>query len=326
MKRREFITLFGGAATWPLAARAQQPALPVVGFLHGASPQPYAPMVVAFRQGLSDTGYVEGQNVAIEFRWANDQLERLPSLAADLVHRQVTVIAAIGGSDSALAAKNATLTIPVVFAIGADPEKLGLVASFNRPGGNVTGIAFQTAALEAKRLELLRELVPKAKMIAVLLRPRSVSAQERTSDILAAARTLGLQIVLVEATSKDDLDAAFASLVQHRSDALVIDPDPLFNDNRNQIVALAARHKVPAIYQDRQYTAAGGLISYGTNFLSVYRQLGLYTGQILKGERPANLPVIQPTNFELVINLKTANSLGLDVPAKLLALADEVIE
>jgi ABC-type uncharacterized transport system substrate-binding protein len=327
MRRREFIRFFGGAAAWPLAARAQQPAaMPVVGFLHSAKAKSYGRMVDSFRRGLKDLTYVEGQNVAIEFRWADDQLERLPALADDLVRRGVAVMAASGGSPAAFAAKSATSTIPIAIAIGGDPVKLGLVASLNRPGRNVTGVAFQTTVLGAKRLALLRELVPQATTIAFLWKPNTAAAEEQRSDIQAASRALGLQVVDLEATGERDFDAVFATLIRNRSSALVVSPDPLFTSNRDRIIALAAHHNVPAIYQDREFAAAGGLMSYGQSFLGIYRQLGVYTGQLLKGAHPADLPMQQPSKFELVINLKTAKALGLVVPASMQLLADEVIE
>jgi putative tryptophan/tyrosine transport system substrate-binding protein len=327
MRRREFISLLGGAAaSWPVAARGQQPAMPVIGFLHTASPEPYADRVRAFRQSLSDTGYVEGRDVAIEYRWANNRADLLPALAADLVDRKVALIALSGGAVAALAAHAATKSIPIVFGIGADPVKLGLVASLNRPGGNATGVTFLTSALGAKRLGLLRELVPKATTIAYLGNPHSPTFGDQRSDIQTAARALGQQVVVVETVSERDFGAALATLLQQQAGALIVGTDPLFNSNRDQIVALAARLMIPAIYQDRESASAGGLISYGANYLDIYRQLGVYVGQVLKGAKPADLPVQQATKFEFVINLKTAKALGLDVPDKLLALADEVIE
>jgi putative ABC transport system substrate-binding protein len=327
MRRREFISLLGGAAAaWPVAARGQQPAMPVIGFLHTASPEPYADRVRAFRQSLSDTGYVEGRDVAIEYRWANNRADLLPALAADLVDRKVALIALSGGAVAALAAHAATKSIPIVFGIGADPVKLGLVASLNRPGGNATGVTFLTSALGAKRLGLLRELVPKATTIAYLGNPHSPTFGDQRSDIQTAARALGQQVVVVETVSERDFGAALATLLQQQAGALIVGTDPLFNSNRDQIVALAARLMIPAIYQDRESASAGGLISYGANYLDIYRQLGVYVGQVLKGAKPADLPVQQATKFEFVINLKTAKALGLDVPDKLLALADEVIE
>jgi len=327
MKRREFITLIGGAAmTWSQGARAQQPAMPVVGFLHVAFPGPYTQHLVAFRQGLKQSGYVEGQNVAIEYRWANNETDRLPELAADLVRRQVALITAAGGAPSALAAKAATSTIPIVLVFGSDPVRLGLVASLNRPGGNVTGVTFLTTELMAKRLELVRELIPQATTVGYLADLRAVAGQEMLRDTVAAAGVLGRQIAVVEARSDRDFEPAFATLVERRAGPLVVGASSLFDSNRDQLVALAARHRMPAIYQAREYVLDGGLMSYGASYGDAFRLGGLYVGQILKGAKPTDLPFQQATKVELVINLKTAKALGLEVPLSLMIRADEMME
>ncbi len=327
MRRREFITFLGGAAVvWPFAAYAQQPGLPVIGFLHSTSAGPNAGAVSAFREGLKAASYVEGQNVAIEFRWADGHYDRLPALATDLVRERVAVIAALGGQASALAAKAATSTIPVVFDTGEDPVKLGLVVSFSKPGGNATGISMLTNEIEAKRLGLLHELNPTALTIAVLGNPDTPGNEVQLKDVQTAAPALGLKLHILEVRSALEIDNAFASLNQRRPDALLVMSSAFFNSRRNQIVQLAARQAIAAMYEHRLYAMAGGLISYGPDLREVYRQAGIYTGQILKGTKPADLPVIQPTKFELVINLKTAKELGITVPPQLLARADEVIE
>jgi putative ABC transport system substrate-binding protein len=326
IQRREFIfTLGGAAAARSVAARAQQPAMPVVGFLHYASPESFAHIASAFRDGLREASYVEGQNVLVEYRWANGQYDHLPALAADLVHRQVSAIAA-GGNVAAQVAKAATATIPVVFTSGADPVTLGLVASLNRPGGNVTGVTVIAAELAAKRLELLRGLVPSARIMAMLINPNYLGAELELSAVEAAAHILGLQVQKVTASNERDLDAAFVSIATTRVDALIVGTDGYYIHRREQITTLAAHHAVPTMYFLRDFTAVGGLMSYASSVADSYRQMGVYIGKILKGTKPADLPVLRPTKFELVINLKAAKTLRLIVPDKLLALADEVIE
>jgi putative tryptophan/tyrosine transport system substrate-binding protein len=324
VKRRDFITLLGGAAAWPIAARAQQPAMPVIGYLDAGSAAERTRQVAAFRKGLGEVGYQEGQNVALELRWAEGQYGRFGELAADLVRRRVSVIATPGSAAAALAAKAATATIPIVFGVGSDPVQEGLVASLNRPGGNVTGINFFTVELVAKRTELLRELVPAAKRLAVLVNPTDPEGYQTLRDAQAAAG--GQQIVAIEAASGRDIDAAFTRMAREQVDALFVAPGTFFNTRRVQLAILAARHALPAIYSVRAYPEVGGLISYGTDVLDAFRQVGVYTARILKGARPADLPVVQSTKFELVINFNTARALGLDVPATVLARADEVIE
>jgi putative ABC transport system substrate-binding protein len=326
MRRRDFIKVVAGSASiWPIAARAQQATTPLIGFLSSRSPNESEALVAAFRQGLAEAGYAEGQNVHLAFRWAEGRYDRLPELAAELVKAQVAVIASVGGSVSALAARSATRTIPIV-AVTTDPVKYGLVASFNRPGGNITAIAPSSTLLSAKRLELLRQLVPAATVVGVLLNPTFPDSATQLEDIKEAAATIGAQIRVVNASGEHEIDAAFANLSQQGIRALVAGVDPFFDTRRDQIVALAAHYAVPTIYGQRSYAVAGGLMSYAPSFTEAYRQAGVYAGRILKGEKPADLPVVQPTRFELVINLKTAKALGLQVPIPMQLLADEVIE
>ena len=326
LRRRQFITLLGGAAVaWPLAARAQQAAMPVMGYLSAASPESVSHRMAVFREGLAQTGYLEGQNVAIEYRWAEGHYGRLPEMAAELVRRQVAVIVAIP-IPAALAAKAATATIPIVFSVGADPVKLGLVANLARPGGNATGVSFFIAELGAKQLGLLRELVPAASRIGLLVNPNNLNAEAVAKDVTAAASTIGVKIDIIQASDSREMEAAFATLVRNRVDAFLVGADPFFIDRRLQLATLATRHAIPAVYFRREFTEAGGLMSYGTSSTEEHRQLGVYTGRILKGAKPADLPVVQSTKFEFVINLPTARAIGLDVPPTLLARADEVIE
>jgi putative ABC transport system substrate-binding protein len=326
MRRREFITLLGGAAAWPLAARAQQPAVPVIGHLTGGPLDPGFFTVVAFRQGLKESGYVEGRNVVIEYRGADEQSDRLPALAADLVSRRVSVILATGGPASPLAAKMATASIPIVFVTGGDPVRLGLVASLSRPSRNITGVVFLTNSLAAKRLGLLHEMLPKAGAIGFIVNPNSLNADSETKDAQAAAAALGVRLIVVNVGTESDFDPAFAALVQQHADAFVVTGDAFLGRHIGSIVTLAQHHKLPAIYDRREYADAGGLMTYGTSLSEANRQGGIYTGRILKGASPGDLPVLQPTKFELVINLKTAKTLGLTAPPNLLAIADEVIE
>lgn len=327
MKRREFITLVGGvAAAWPLLAHAQQRPMPVIGFLHSASPGPFARAVDAFRQGLSEAGYVEGQNVAIEYRWAEGQYDRLPALAADLAGGHVSVIVAVAGNAPALAAKAATTTIPIVFVSGGDPVSAGLVASLNRPGGNVTGVSWIATALVPKQMELLRRSVGNAALIAALVNPSYPDHDLQLQELQQGADAIGQEIKVVQAASAHDIDTAFVSLVQMSANALIVANDPFFVNRRDQIVALAAKHRMPAMYFSREFPTGGGLLSYGASLVEAARQGGIYTGKILRGEKTADLPVMQSTKFEFIVNLKTAKVLSLEIPPTVLALADEVIE
>jgi putative ABC transport system substrate-binding protein len=327
LKRREFIALLGGAAvTWPLAARAQQPAMPVVGYLSARSPEDTAHLVKAFRRGLSEAGFIEGQNVTVEYRWALGQADRLPGLAADLIGKPVTLFVTTGGESAALAAKAATSTIPIAFIIGGDPVKLGLAATYNRPGGNATGISILTETLEPKRLELLRELVPQARTIGAFLDPNFPLHERQLRDVREAARALDLQVQELRVSTDADIELAFETVARQRIAAVLVAARPFFDTRRDKLVTLAARHAVPTMYAFREFPAAGGLISYGVDARVVYRQIGVYAGGILKGEKPAELPILQPTKYELVINLKTAKALGLKVPLTLQVAADEVIE
>jgi putative ABC transport system substrate-binding protein len=327
MSRRKFITLLAGAAAaWPLPARAQPSALPIVGFLHVAASNAFPLFVARFRDGLREGGYIEGQNVAIEFRWADGQFDRLPAVAGDLVRRQVAVIATFGGAASALAAKAATSSIPIVFNVGGDPVKLGLVASLSHPAGNATGVNQFLDELAGKRLGLLHDVVPTATLVALLVNPAGPNAETNVKETETAARTLGLDLLRLDASDATGIDAAFAAIAQKHAAALLVGADVYFNSRRDQIVALASRAAIPALYEERAFATAGGLASYGTNLGEVYYQQGVYVGRILKGAKPADLPVIQPTKFSLVINLKTATTLGLVIPSGVLAIADEVIE
>jgi putative ABC transport system substrate-binding protein len=326
MRRRDFITLLGGTAAWPLAAREQQQAMSMIGFVSSRAPAESAGVVAAFRQGLNETGFVEGRNLSIAFRWAEGHYDRLPALAAELVNLQVAVLFAAGGPPSALAAKEATSTIPVVFSAVNDPVRLGLVPSLNRPGGNVTGMALQNSGLVAKSGQLLKEAVPAATVIAFLVNPSSPSAEIYVKEAAAAARALGIQTLVLNASTEHDLDESFASLGKLAASGLVVPAEPFFDSQRERIVSLAAQHAVPMISNLREYVVAGGLMSYGASLPDSYHRAGIYVGRVLKGEKPADLPIMQPTKFDLVINLKTAKALGLDVPLRLQQLADEVIE
>jgi putative ABC transport system substrate-binding protein len=327
MRRREFITLLGGAAAaWPLAARAQQPAMPVIGWISSRAASESDYLVAAFRQGLKETGYMEPQNVALDFRWGEGRYDRLPAHATELVGRPVTVIVATGGDPAAQAAKAATATIPIIFVSGSDPVKVGLVASLNRPGGNITGVHLLLLGMGAKRLGMLHELVPAANPIGVLTNPNFADGRTQLRDVEDAAKSLGLELMVLKASTELEIDAAFNHLAQQRIGAVLIASDPFFTTRRDQLAALTARHAIPAMFDLREYAVAGSLISYGASLTDGYRQGGIYTGRILKGAKPADLPVVQPTKYELVINLKTAKTIGLSIPDKLLALADEVIE
>jgi putative ABC transport system substrate-binding protein len=328
MRRREFITLLGGAAAWPLAARAQQAAMPVIGYLEIRSPDGMADRLRPFRQGLKETGYVEGENVRIEYRWAENQVDRLPMLAAELVRQRVNVIAATGGEEVALAAKAATMTIPIpiVFSVSEDPVPSGLVASHSRPGGNATGVNFLVSELGSKQLGLLHELIPAAARVGLLVNPKFRATERAMRDVTTAASAIGLQVDVVQASDSREIESVFGTLVHNKADALLVGPDAFFVSRRLQLAILAARHALPAVYNVREYPEAGGLMSYGTNARDAYRQIGAYVGRILKGAKPADLPVVQSSKFELVINLPTARALGLTVPPQLLARADEVIE
>jgi putative tryptophan/tyrosine transport system substrate-binding protein len=326
MRRRELITLLGGAAAWPLAARAQQPAMPVVGFMSGRSPEDSAHVASAFRQGLAETGFIEGQTVKIEYRWANGDYDKLPALAADLVNHKVTVLVGVGGDVSAAVAVKATKTIPVVFGMGSDPVKAGLVASLSRPGGNVTGYTLWTNEMESKRLGLLRQLVPGVPLIGVLVNPRFPPTEQELLELEPAAKAVNQQLFVGRANDDAELDAALASFVEQRVGAFLVTAAPFFDTQLHRIIGFAAQKRLPAIYQFREYAVAGGLISYGPNAAESYKDAGIYVGRILKGEKPADLPVMQPTKFDFVINLKTAKTLGMTVPPTLLAEAGEVIE
>jgi putative tryptophan/tyrosine transport system substrate-binding protein len=327
IRRREFVfTLGGAAAGWPLAAGAQQPVMPVIGYLESRSPDTQADRLRAFRQGLKDTGYVEGENVRIEYRWAENQVDRLPVLAAELVRQRVNVIATTGGPEVALAAKAATMTIPIVFGVTEDPVPYGLVASHSRPGGNATGVNFLVTELGSKQLGLLHELIPAAARVGLLVNPKSLLTERTMRDVTATASAIGLRVDVVQASDSREIESVFKTLVHNKADALLVGPDAFFVSRRLQLAILAARHAVPAVYNVREYAEAGGLMSYGTNARDAYREIGVYVGRILKGATPADLPVVQSSKFELVINLPTARALGLTVPPTLLARADEVIE
>ena len=326
MKRRAFIAGLGSAAAWPLTARAQPRPIPAIGFLSGLSAWEFSFLATAFRRGLADTGYVDGRDVSIEYRWAEGHYDRLPTLVSQLVERRVSVIVATGGISSVIAAKAATTTIPIVFTAGTDPVKAGIVPSLNRPGGNLTGVVFFNNMLGPKRLQVLRELSPRAAVVGIMVNPKNPNTESDLQDVHAAASPLGIQVAVVHASSEREFDAAFVKLAGQGAGALIVNPDPFFGSRRDQLVTLAAQYALPAIYEIREFAVSGGLVSYGTNISEAYRQVGIYSGRILSGEKPAALPIQQSTKFELVINLKTARSLGLDIPPTLLAIADEVIE
>jgi putative ABC transport system substrate-binding protein len=327
MRRRNFLTLVGGAAAmWPVSALAQQKNVPLIGFLNSQSAGSFSHLVAGFQQGLREAGFLEGQNIQIEYRWAEGRNDRLPELANDLVRRGIAVLVATGGEPAALAAKVSTQTIPIVFLIGGDPVRMGLVSGMNRPGGNVTGATLLSTEVEVKRLGLLQELLPKANLIAALINPDFPSAEARRQDVLEAASRVGLKTIVVTARSENEFEPAFMTAIEQRADALMVFADPLFNSRRDQLATLAARHKLPAIYEFREYALAGGLMSYGADIVGLYREVARYTARILKGEKPSDLPVMQPTKFQIVINLKSAKALGLTVPPTLLATADDVIE
>jgi putative ABC transport system substrate-binding protein len=327
VRRRDFITVLGGAAvTWPLAARAQQATMPVIGFLNPTSPDSNADRLRGFHRGLKDTGFAEGENVAVVYRWAENQMDRLPELAAELVRQRVNVIATTGGEEVALAAKAATMTIPIVFGVTEDPVPSGLVASHSRPGGNATGVNFLVTELGSKQLGLLHELIPAAARVGLLVNPKSRTTERAIRDVTAAASAIGLQVDIVQASDSREIESAFGTLVHNKADALLVGPDPFFASRRLQLAILAARHVLPVVYNVREYAEAGGLMSYGTNVRDAYHQIGVYVGRILKGAKPADLPVVQSSRFELVINLPTARALGIEVPPNLLARADAVLE
>jgi putative ABC transport system substrate-binding protein len=326
MRRREFIALVGAAAAWPLAARGQQPTMPVIGFLHIASPTPMAHVLIGLRRGLKEIGYVEGENLRIEYRWADGNYDRLPALATDLVHASVAVIVAGGGPPSALAAKAATTSIPIVFNVSSDPVGTGLVASLDHPGGNATGVNILSSELEAKRLGLLHEVVPARSTIAYMVNPNYPPSASNIREVDAAAQRLGHGILLLRATTESEIDGVFATMAQARPAGLLVGPDPFFNSRRAQILALAVQLAIPAIYEQREFALDGGLISYGTSLIEAYRLQGLYAGRILKGEKPADLPIQQLTKFELILNLRTAKTLGITFPSGVLAIADDVVE